>query len=65
MTLEEITKQIEGLGIQMQPIELFEITKNIHPPMNILVFGLGNDSIFWYEINKGGKTVFFEEKKKW
>jgi uncharacterized protein (TIGR01627 family) len=65
MTIEEIKKQTEGLGILMQPIELFEITKNIHPPMNILIFGLGNDSLFWHETNEGGRTVFFEGKKKW
>ena len=65
MTIEEIKKQTEPLGIQMQAIELFAIAKNIHPPINILVFGLGNDSIFWYERNRGGRTVFFEDKKKW
>ena len=63
MTIEEIEKRTEHLGIQMQPIELFAIAKYIHPPMNILIFGLGNDSIFWYERNNGGRTVFSKIRK--
>ncbi len=65
MTIEEVIKQTEGLGIQMQPVELFEIAKNIHPPMNILIFGVGNDSVFWHDLNKGGRTVFLEDHAKW
>lgn len=65
MTIEEIIKRTEGLGILMQSVELFEIVKNIHPPINMLVFGLGNDSIFWHEVNKGGRTVFIEDHIKW
>ncbi|MCV6636374.1 glycosyltransferase domain-containing protein [Candidatus Albibeggiatoa sp. nov. NOAA] len=34
-------------------------------PCNLLVFGLGNDSLLWQEINTGGKTVFLENDKKW
>lgn len=65
ITIEEIIRQTEGLGIQMLPIELFEIAKAIKPPMNVLVFGLGNDSLFWHNLNTGGRTVFIEDKKKW
>jgi hypothetical protein len=32
---------------------------------NFLVFGLGNDSIFWHRLNLGGKTVFLEESEWW
>ncbi|MEA5526343.1 hypothetical protein [Nodularia spumigena] len=32
---------------------------------NFLVFGLGNDSIFWHRLNSGGKTVFLEESEWW
>jgi uncharacterized protein (TIGR01627 family) len=32
---------------------------------NFLVFGLGNDSVFWHRLNSGGKTVFLEESAWW
>jgi len=34
-------------------------------PCNLLVFGLGHDSLMWDSLNYGGKTVFLEEDKKW
>ncbi|MDF1576259.1 MAG: hypothetical protein P1P86_13810 [Bacteroidales bacterium] len=34
-------------------------------PCRMLVFGLGNDSPFWCEINKHGRTVFLEDFKPW
>jgi Polysaccharide biosynthesis len=36
-----------------------------HAPCNILVFGLGNDSKLWHELNANGKTVFLEHNVKW
>ncbi|MEI8175113.1 MAG: hypothetical protein WCG28_04145 [bacterium] len=65
MTIEDVINQTKDLGIQMQPIELFEIAQCIKSPMNVLVFGLGNDSAFWHNVNKNGRTVFIEDKKKW
>lgn len=35
------------------------------PSCNFLVFGVGNDSKLWLEINKGGKTVFLEDQLDW
>jgi glucuronoxylan 4-O-methyltransferase len=32
---------------------------------NFLVFGLGNDSLFWSKFNHGGKTVFVEDDNEW
>ena len=34
-------------------------------PSNVLVFGLGNDSILWHRINAAGKTVFLEHNPQW
>lgn len=34
-------------------------------PCNLLVFGLGNDSLMWSSLNYGGRTVFLEEDEKW
>jgi glucuronoxylan 4-O-methyltransferase len=34
-------------------------------PCNFLVFGLGEDSYIWEQINAGGKTVFLEDDLEW
>ena len=34
-------------------------------PCNVLVFGLGNDSALWDQINTEGKTVFLEHNLEW
>ncbi|XP_059649694.1 glucuronoxylan 4-O-methyltransferase 1-like [Cornus florida] len=34
-------------------------------PSNLLVFGLGHDSLMWAALNHGGHTVFLEEDKSW
>ncbi len=31
----------------------------------LLVFGLGNDSLFWSRINRGGITIFLEDNQEW
>ena len=38
---------------------------NIMSPCNLLVFGTGEDSTIWNEINKDGETVFLEDDKEW
>jgi len=52
---------------QMSQNEYTHIAEQIanNAPCNILVFGLGNDSPLWQEINAGGTTVFIEHDKKW
>jgi glucuronoxylan 4-O-methyltransferase len=34
-------------------------------PCRLLVFGLGNDSLFWSNLNRGGVTIFIEDDKDW
>ena len=34
-------------------------------PANVLVFGVGADSVLWVEANKSGKTVFIEDDVRW
>ena len=55
----------DKLQFQLDVPELAEILSEINPPLNFLVFGLGNDSLFWSECNKGGRTVFLEDLESW
>jgi glucuronoxylan 4-O-methyltransferase len=34
-------------------------------PCSLLVFGLGNDTVFWSLLNQGGNTVFLEDNEFW
>lgn len=51
------------LGTGQMKIILATIKKKA--PCNLLVFGLGNDSLFWSNINPGGVTIFIEDNKDW
>lgn len=60
--LKEIRKK---LNFQLQATEIYEIIKSLKKPVNLLIFGIGNDSIFWHRYNKHGKTIFLEDDIEW
>ncbi len=63
--VRRIRKQFAG--IQLKTIELLRIIHAIREfeHCNMLVFGLGNDSPLWSEINSSGRNVFLEDYKLW
>jgi Polysaccharide biosynthesis len=63
--LEWVSKERDRLDIQMYAHEVFFIARSITPPVNFLIFGMGNDSIFWSELNRGGRTAFIEDQPDW
>jgi uncharacterized protein (TIGR01627 family) len=54
-------------GIQMEPSELRTVVEAIRsrPGCALLVFGCGNDSPFWENVNSGGATAFVEDDAVW
>jgi len=54
-------------GIQLRPPEVIKIAHAVRKfdHCKMLVFGLGNDSPFWCEINRKGRTVFLEDFQPW
>ena len=54
-------------GIQLSPEQLKVISTTIRSkaPCKLLVFGLGNDSVFWSRLNRGGITIFLEDSQDW
>jgi hypothetical protein len=65
LTLKQLSFVRERHGIQIEPVQLLEIIQTIKPPVNFLVFGLGNDSGLWLKRNIGGRTVFIEDDPAW
>jgi hypothetical protein len=63
--LQWIKRERQRLGIQMHANEVFFIARAIRPPVNFLVFGMGNDSPFWFKLNRRGRTVFVEDQEEW
>lgn len=54
-------------NICMRPSEILCIARAIEAkrPCRLLVFGLGNDSMFWSLLNRCGETVFLEDHPVW
>ncbi len=54
-------------NICMRPSEILCIARIIKArcPCRLLVFGLGNDSLFWSLLNRCGETVFLEDHPVW
>lgn len=60
--------QLDQIGdVQLQIEELRPIVEAIRskPACSLLVFGCGNDSTLWEQINEDGTTVFLEDDPKW
>jgi glycosyltransferase involved in cell wall biosynthesis/predicted O-methyltransferase YrrM len=53
--------------VQLTPAELLPIVRAIaaRPGGSLLVFGCGNDSVFWEEVNRSGMTAFIEDNRRW
>ena len=53
--------------IQLHLEELRPIVEAVQsrPACSLLVFGCGNDSVFWERVNQGGTTVFLEDDPAW
>ena len=71
MREEELIEKISlfksaGLGL-MSKVQYEEVGKLLLDlsPCNFLVFGLGDDSHLWQEINSEGKNVFLEDDSDW
>jgi len=62
--IDEFKKSGKGLMSFTQYFHVGEVV-NILSPCNMLVFGLGDDSYLWDEINAGGRTAFLEDNESW
>jgi len=65
MSYKELVSKY-GRGL-MSHVQYTEIAKELEPhcPCNLLVFGLGDDSHLWQNLNINGVTVFLEDDQSW
>ncbi|MDR3470403.1 MAG: glycosyltransferase [Devosia sp.] len=54
-------------NVQLTAAELGAVVKAIRerPHCRLLVFGCGNDTPFWEQVNAGGETAFIEDDPRW
>ena len=54
-------------GIQLSRREISDVLNAIRANRHckLLVFGLGNDSLFWTSANRNGRTAFVEDDVEW
>ncbi len=61
-----IKKYLRGRNLLLSWEEIFEIATRVRAqPGDLLVFGAGNDSLFWHQINQGHVTAFLESDEYW
>lgn len=61
-------KQSYSPDAQMSPVQIEAVSAAIlsrAPGCNMLVFGLGNDSPLWANLNRHGYTLFLENSSDW
>tara|TARA_Y100000034_G_C6884059_1_gene405632 strand:+ start:1395 stop:1973 length:579 start_codon:yes stop_codon:yes gene_type:complete len=62
--INSFKKDKKGLMSTNQYMSIGEVLA-VMAPCNFLVFGLGEDSHLWEEINVGGRTTFLEDDAEW
>jgi len=53
------------IQLSISEISLIAATLQKRGPCHTLIFGLGNDSLFWHLLNQDGHTVFLENNLIW
>lgn len=60
-----LVRAISGIQLSASQLRLIILTVKQSAPCRLLVFGLGNDTVFWLQLNRGGETVFLEDNEFW
>ncbi len=57
--------RLNEIQLSAEQLKAIVITVKEKVPCKLLIFGLGNDSIFWLKLNRGGVTIFLEDNNDW
>ncbi len=58
-------RKLNGTQLSSEQLKVISTTIKRKRPCKLLVFGLGNDSLFWSALNRGGVTIFLEDNEDW
>lgn len=58
-------RRLNKIQLSTEQMKLMSETIKKKTPCKLLVFGLGNDSLFWMRLNRRGKTIFLEDNEYW
>jgi len=58
-------RKFNNIQLSTEQLKYIAITVKEKPFCKLLIFGLGNDSLFWLKLNKGGVTIFLEDNIEW
>jgi len=60
-----IMRKLYEIQLSTEQLKIIATTVRRKAPCNLLIFGLGNDSEFWANLNQGGVTIFIEDNQVW
>jgi len=60
-----VMKRFNEIQLSTEQLKVICATIKRKAPCKLLVFGLGNDSVFWSGLNRDGVTVFLEHNRDW
>jgi glucuronoxylan 4-O-methyltransferase len=60
-----VMKKLNGIQLSSKQLKVIVLIIKEKVPCRLLIFGLGNDSAFWFKLNKGGITIFLEDNTDW
>lgn len=60
-----VMRNINEIQLSTEQLKYIAITIKEKAFCKLLIFGLGNDSLFWLKLNRGGVTVFLEDNIDW
>jgi len=60
-----LMRRMNKIILSTEQLKIISETLRCKTPCKVLIFGLGNDSLFWSGLNRGGLTVFIEDNQEW
>jgi glucuronoxylan 4-O-methyltransferase len=60
-----VMRRLNEIQLSAEQLKVIVITVKAKAPCKLLIFGLGNDSVFWLKLNRGGVTIFLENNNDW
>ena len=58
-------RRSNNIQLSVEQLKYISMAVKEKAPCKLLIFGLGNDSVFWFKLNRGGVTIFLEDNKDW